>query len=82
MRAALLLTGLGKQSLNRTDLAPMHVKTRVRVEMLQERGTGWMWGCRMGRRLVCTEAQVHGKLRVKVFVRASLSLTPGFPMKL
>lgn len=58
------------------------MKTRARVEMLQERGHRLDVGCRMGRQPVCTEAQVHGKLRVKASVRASMSLIPGFSMKL
>lgn len=58
------------------------MKTRARVEMLQERGHRLDVGLQDREQPVCTEAQVHGKLRVKVFVRASMSLIPGFSMKL
>lgn len=51
---------------------------------------GWTWGgCAAGavgrggeQRFACAGAQVHGTLSFKVFVCASSSLTPGFPMKL
>lgn len=40
VRAELLLSGLGKQTLARTELAPVHMKTRAKAEMLQETGRG------------------------------------------
>lgn len=56
----------------------------------RRRGVGWTRGscaagaagCDGGQWLACTEAQVHGTLSFKVFVCASTSLTPGFPVKL